>query len=654
MMILPTLSRISTIFSDMWKMLTASKKPVSEQELLELVCQQIQEFISTLNFAIILRDKHTGELQFILALENEKRLEIEYPAAQKELFQRIGRRKIEEIIRTSDSILLPTREQVQAAFDETEGYTAQATWMGVPMRLRNRAIGAFVIYHPEQEHAFNEDDLKILDVISDQAAVALDNIRLAHQFEVLSEIERQLTSTIRSREDAIVELVYHQTQRLMDTRHFFIILRDRLKGKLRFAFAVREGQRVELDAEETQERLTSESADKMIAKILQTAEAVLLQTKQEVRRAFPGLEEDALPATWLGVPMRLQDRVIGAFVLYHLDQEYAYDDDDAKILDAISDQTAVALDNVRLTQRIKATSRIKARIVELSHLDEQQILNTIYGQASEVIDVYNLSVVLHDQQTDDLRFAFSCRQGVCLDVKDHQQQAELRRRIPVEIIRKIFRTGEPELLETRQEVQAVFPPEIGKGELPASWLGGPMRLRKRVIGVFIIYHDSQEHVYDQDDVQILDELSDQAAIVLDNARLQHQFKVLARAEQALTTIRTSDEREIFPLIYEQAQQLIDARNLAIVLHDKLTDTLKVALAYENGVPADIESETDQRRVFALLDRSKIEQIIRLQQPILLQTRQEIEEHTGAAASMLPSSWLGVPMRLKGLIHFRVT
>jgi PAS domain S-box-containing protein len=647
MMTLPGLSKVSTIFSDMWKMLTASKKPLSEQELLDMVCQQMQDFISTLNLSVILRDKRTGELRCILALENEQRLELEGPAAQKRLFHRIGKNKIEDIIRRSEPILLPTREHVQAAFDETEDYTAQSSWMGVPMRLHNTAIGAFIMYHPSQEHAFNEDDLRILDIISDQVAIALDNIRSTHQFKVLAEIERQLTSTIRSGESAIVELVCQQTQWLMDTRNFSIILRDRLKGKLRFALVVREGQRLsELDAEDVQERLMSESARELIEKVLQTGQPVLLQTKQEVRRTFPGLAEEHVPAAWAGVPMRLQDKLIGTFVLYHSDQEYAYDDDDIKILDAISDQTAVALDNVRLTRRIRAASQIKARIAGLSHLDERQILDTIYEEARDVIDTYNLSVVLRDQQTGDFRFAFSCRRGVWIDVNDPQRQAELLQRTSVEVLHKIFRTGEPELLPTIREVRAVFPRETAEDKFPQTWLGVPMRLRQKVVGVFIIFHTAQENVYDEDDVQILSELSDQAAIALDNACLQRQFKILARAEQELTTIRTSDERAVFDLIYTQAQQLIDARNFAIVMQDKLTDTLKIVLAYENGAAVKLDSDAEQQRVFDRLARSRIEQIIHSQQPILLPPPQKIEARSEADALQRPSCWLGVPMRLK--------
>ena len=642
-----TLPHLSTFFSNLWKVFTGSEQQITESEVLDRIYQQIHEFVRNVaNLFIIVRNKRTGELEIILAIEDGKQLTFDSHEAQQALFEQIGREKITEIMRTGDPILLNTQQKVKDAFPETDSYLIPSTWMGVPMRLTERVIGAFVMYHPDLEEAYNENELKIFDLISDQAAIVLDNVRQVQRFKVLSKIQQLLTNTIQINEKEILELVFTQTQEILDTRDFSIILHDTLRGTLRFALAIREGAQVNVEDEECQTQLSEESALETIRTILQTREPVLLQTQREVAKAFRGIKKPAeIPSSWLGVPMRLEDKVIGAFVLRHPKQEYAYDRNDADALDTISDQTAIAISNARLTHRREVLSQIKHQIVSLSNLDELRILEIIYSQAKEIVDTYNLSIILYEQSTDTLRYALACRNGERIDVTDVQAQKELLQKTPVETIYDILSSGDPVLLSSKQEIRMVFSAKKGKETFPATWLGVPMRVRNKVIGVFSIYHTSTKSAYNQDDIDILDELSDQTAIALDNVRLNRQFKILAQAEQKLTTIRSSDETAVLSAIYEQTQQLIDARNLAIILYDKLTDALKIVLACEDGERLDTKEETLSQHVFTKLGRKKIVKILQSKTALLLKTRQEVQEQAESDEEKKPACWLGVPMRL---------
>ena len=67
-----------------------------------------------------------------------------------------------------------------------------------------------------------------------------------------------------------------------------------------------------------------------------------------VRRAKLGIHvrtvgSENLPKAWLGVPMIAGDRVMGALVVQHPDDEYAYDQDDLNVLQAIANQIGIAL-----------------------------------------------------------------------------------------------------------------------------------------------------------------------------------------------------------------------------------------------------------------------------------------------------------------------
>ena len=72
------------------------------------------------------------------------------------------------------------------------------------------------------------------------------------------------------------------------------------------------------------------------------------------------------------------------------------------------------------------------------------------------------------------------------------------------------------------------------GQTFASWLGVPIMLEKKVLGVVATYHKTDEFKYDPEHQKILTLMARQAAISLENARL---VKELHRRIQELDELR---------------------------------------------------------------------------------------------------------------------
>ena len=60
------------------------------------------------------------------------------------------------------------------------------TFMGAPMITKNRVIGAIVAHDLEKENAFTEEDFKLFLMITSQAAIGFENVRLITQLEYLA------------------------------------------------------------------------------------------------------------------------------------------------------------------------------------------------------------------------------------------------------------------------------------------------------------------------------------------------------------------------------------------------------------------------------------------------------------------------------------
>jgi len=71
--------------------------------------------------------------------------------------------------------------------------------LSLPLRSRGQILGAIYIDNPHRKNAFSDDDVKLVEIVSDQAALALDNARLRKSLE--DRLEIQDAHLQRARED---------------------------------------------------------------------------------------------------------------------------------------------------------------------------------------------------------------------------------------------------------------------------------------------------------------------------------------------------------------------------------------------------------------------------------------------------------------------
>lgn len=182
---------------------------------------------------------------------------------------------------------------------------------------------------------------------------------------------------------------------------------------------------------------------------------------------------------------------------------------------------------------LTATTRALARGVYRSPSD---ILEMVYKQVSKLMHTDNMYVALYDKVRNTIRFELAFVDGRRVDVKggDSWQPCELDR----EWIERIIRTQSPILHATKEEAETwctQFGHEEYARAFSASWLGAPMVIKDRTLGVIAVYHPTESHVYDKDDLKILQTIACQAAIALDNTALleeKEQVLRLLREEQA--------------------------------------------------------------------------------------------------------------------------
>lgn len=184
---------------------------LTEKEVFELIYEQASEKLGMKNLLIALYDENTDTVQPVLASVKGMRVDVEKEPGwepRKGCNDEYG--KTEKIIRRKKYLLLNTREEItKTAFSPIPGHKnyegrTPNSWLGVPMMFGDKVLGVIAIYDYGKDYLYNADDVEILQSLADQAAIALENIRLFQDKEKLVNGLRDAQKGIADRERELV------------------------------------------------------------------------------------------------------------------------------------------------------------------------------------------------------------------------------------------------------------------------------------------------------------------------------------------------------------------------------------------------------------------------------------------------------------------
>jgi len=621
---------------------------VELDELLQTILEQSLRLLKCRQGSIALFDKHTNELVFQYAMGKQRWTRL-----------RLGEGLMGTCARLSEPVRVGDVAKDSRYVRHVEETRSE---LDVPMLMGDELVGVLNAESPQYD-AFSEEDERLATALASQAAVALHNAALFGQIGALVDFGQAVTSHIRLQEAEILGLVHKQASQLMDTDNMYIALYDEPTDTVRFGLAFVEGRRV--DVEMGQGWQPRRAGKGKTEEIIRTREPLFHATKEEAEEwyALPDHKEyvgGALPS-WLGVPMMVGERVLGVIAVYHPDQDYVYSGEDLDILQAMANQAAIALDNAHLffnvNQKLKALVQFGQAVTSHIRLQEAEILGLVHEQASQLMDTDNMYIALYDEPTDTVRFGLAFVEGRRVDVE--MEQGWQPRRAGKGKTEEIIRTREPLFHATEAEAKewyALPGHEEYIGAYLASWLGVPMMVGERVLGVIAVYHPDRDYVYSGEDLDILQAMANQAAIALDSSRVLNRLETLIEFTQEVTSgthlreQRFLTEKQVLELIYRQASPLMDTDNMSIALYDEATDTVRFGLAMRHGKQIDVEKEPGWGLRPGLAGKGKTNEVIRTKKSILLSSLEE--EHSWYAQQGREryieeprASWLGVPMMI---------
>ena len=426
---------------------------------------------------------------------------------------------------------------------ELTGYTGPAcTMLGVPLRLRDDLIGVLIVRRRDVR-GFTADQVRIAETFADQAAIAIDNVRLFSKTKEALDRETATSEVLRVTAQSTFELqpvldaVITNATRLAGAENGFIY---QLDGEvLRMTAAV--GEKAELMRE--WQRTSPIRADD---RGTSTGRAFSERRTVQIPDVFADPEYQYWDAqrrgnfrTLLSVPLIRQGTAVGVIAMWRTEMR-PFTEKEIQLVETFADQAVIAIENVRLFNTTKEALEQQTAISEVlkvisrSAFDLKPILETVTESAARLCDadlgwtglIKNLEGLggLRDvparwARTEDLRQRF-----------DSLASAPPTRDLRPSLLGRAFRekktihiadmATEPELLEVSRAVRVTESRTV---------LAVPMVQGGEALGVIVLTRVTVRP-FSEREVQLVETFADQAAIAIQNVKL---FKEIQEKSQQL-------------------------------------------------------------------------------------------------------------------------
>ncbi len=282
-----------------------------------------------------------------------------------------------------------------------------------------------------------------------------------------------------------------------------------------------------------------------------------------------------LVSSWLGVPLVAQERTIGVIALFN-ETPYAYDEQHQRLLWAIADQAAMAINNARLyeEQRRRAIQLETVReviqcIVPMLNMNE--LLNQVVTQIQARFGYDHVHIFLVGDDVKETVLEYRAGTGPVA-----QEMLRQKIRLPIGedgFVGWVAATGEPILCNdvTAHPHYRYYAP-LAKTQAEISV---PLRYGEWVLGVLDVQNERKDS-FDTGDLFVLQSLADFAAVSIENVHLfgkqrQHIQELTTLNRISETIVSSLDEDKTLTAIMQQVHDVfqVAAGSLMLVENDRL-------------------------------------------------------------------------------------
>lgn len=598
------------------------KKQLAQKEaelaIISSVSEAISKQLDTHTITRIIGDKvrdiFNSEVTEILLL-NESTNMIHIPYSFYREYQtadpfEFGEGLTSKVIKSGKPLVLGTFEEseklgviVQSEEEKTE------TYIGIPIIVNDKVIGVVSI-QSYKKNDFNDEKVRLLQILSTNMGVALQNARLFEETKkLLNETEQRTAelSVINSVQEGlaseleitgIYELVGEKIREIFNAQVIDIVTYDKLNNQISDCYAYEKGDRTLLGPRALQG---------FRKYVIETMKPLMLNkdVDKEMIKYGNVVAIGEIPKSNIFVPLIVGDEVTGVISLQNVDKENAFNDSDVRLLSTLANSMSIALENARLFDETnKLLEKTKQQAIELGiinsvgeglakQLDFQSIVDLVGDKIREVFNAQVVSISTYDASNENIHHRY---------VVEKDERFYFDEPLKIDPDRKeIIETKLPLIFGSSQEIIDHSGEQVLDGEMPESFLGVPIIHNQKATGVITIQDLDKKNLYSEKDGQLLLTLASNMGVALENARLFEETKRLLNETQQRNVelailnaiqeglVMEMDFNSIINLVGDKFREALGFLDLGIRIYDKEKDILHFPYEYEHGVRLYIDS-----------------------------------------------------------------
>ncbi len=437
----------------------------------------------------------------------------------------------------------------------------------LPLAIKNEVVGALDVQSTSPQ-AFDEEDIVILQTLSDQIASAIHNIRLLESVQInLREIHLLYeASHIISRSNTAEEIIEHAAS-VFDQTDFLA------------ATLTAEGERLRLrslhDLPLTEESAAAENRR-------------FPYSRADVENALQGknyllitdFSQTTLPAALVHIPRQWDAEEVVYFPLWrqgNLEALFILGSTDKGVFSetlvqpylSLTDLATVALEKI---DAIKGTQEQVSNLAALNKISQaiatetelSRLYEVIHQQIKRVLGDVTFYIALHDARTGFIHIPYLYEDGEVSQIEslplgEGLTSIVIREKKPLRIVE-----------DTERKAAELGAKQLGE-KVAKSWLGVPLMVSGEVLGILNVQDPEREHAFTADDERLLGTLAAQVAASIRNAQLLSQARQQAerqrRLYEATEKVRAAlDINSILETTSRELSHTLGARRVVIELH----------------------------------------------------------------------------------------
>ncbi|MEO7913103.1 MAG: GAF domain-containing protein, partial [Roseiflexaceae bacterium] len=441
--------------------------------------------------------------------------------------------------------------------------------------MRGKLLGVISVDNPYDRQRPTRRSVEPLEIYAQQAAIAIENLSLlreardqAAQMTALARASAAAVSTLELGD--LLERVYAEIADYLGTPPFFFVLSyDRQSELVRYELFKEQGESRPTFLSTTQAKAG------LSGWIIDNGEPLYIHDLLAENAQLPATPVPLIEAvirSWVGIPLRSQDQVIGVLSVQSL-QPNAFSDRDVRFLSTLANQLAVALEKAQLfserEQRLVELNVINAigQVVN-STLDIERMLSQVYERLSAFLPMDSFLGFEYHSDLNQIVTALLVDEG--------KSSFEYRNEPPTPggLVDWIITNRQPLLfgdLRIESEPKGFRLTRFGNvGRASAAWLGVPLLVGDdECVGVLSM-QSYTPHRYSEREQAFLSTVASQVALGVQNVRLfaDRERKIAeldAVGRIGRVTNSTLDLRPMVEGLSQVLREALDADGISLTL-----------------------------------------------------------------------------------------